>query len=256
MLTAKILKTLLISYIFLSTGLVWGQKRRSFESITYFPTRPYTHLDKIDSMGFIWRSELLLNFGEQKLFSISNDSIFFRFTWQRSFDPPIIFLLVSADKKTTLQVKTGDTGDLNDIMFKSYYDYDKLKKKDLERFRKYLRGELDSIFVADIFAVKGFYDVHKTKFQYTTEIKDFPDSEFASFRTILTASKFWTTTTTLGSQAYHDGAGWMIEGYTKENGYHVVNRHSPSADGQDKGIREIGEYLIRLYGKIDREKIY
>jgi hypothetical protein len=256
MLSIRILaKAIVILYVCLGTNLVQGQERKWFESVTYFPKETYKKLDIIDSMGFIWRSKLLLNFGEQKLYNINNDSAIFRFTWLRSFDDPMIFVLVNANSKTTLYVKMGDRQGLKDIMLKSDYHYDKLKKKDEERFRKYLRGELDSISVADIFSIKGFYDADKAKFKYTTEVMDLPDSAFTRFTTILTESKFWTTTAPT-SHAYHDGAGWMIEGYTKDNGYHVVNRHSPGRNGQAKGIREIGEYLIRLYGKIDEEKIY
>jgi hypothetical protein len=234
----------------LTTSLLFAQKGKSLESITYFPRQTYHNLDKLDSMGFIEKSVWLLNFREQKLFNTKDNSTIFRFTWFRSFDYPMVLLLTNVNDQTVLQVKTG-----NKIGFldQSEFHYEKLKNKEVERFRKYANGELDSSSVADIFQRKGFYVKDTVKFKYSIDKKEISESEFKIFRSLITNEGFWTRPASLGSSARHDGTDWLIEGYTKENGYHVVDRHSP--DVNDRQLREIGERLIKLYGKIGEKEI-
>lgn len=253
MLTPIINKTMTLSFWILLIALIAnGQKWKSLESITYFPPEIYQNLnDKIDSMGFIGASIFLSKFKEQKLFKATDSSSMFRFTWRRSFDPPMIFLLTKSNSKILLQTKIGNK--INDFDM-SYYDIKKLKKKDKERFQKYQKGQLDSMSVRDLFEITGFYVEDPVPFRYSTEVKEVSNKDYIHFISLLNKVEFWKATLTLGSGAHHDGEGWLLEGYTKEKGYHAVKRHSPGSEGKQKGIKEIGDFIISLYGDVPKGK--
>jgi hypothetical protein len=96
----------LLAIISCWTVHVLGQKTKSLDSVSYFPKSIYSEVDRIDSMSFIWYSEMLGDFDEPKLFSPQQGNSVYRFTWTRSFHEIMIIRMTISGGSGTLITKT------------------------------------------------------------------------------------------------------------------------------------------------------
>lgn len=239
----------------LSAELVFGQVSNPTVENAYFPFDLYKRENRfgeieVDSARLGYHSFMLRRFEEPKLFNSTDSNVVYRFTWLRSFDPPMTISLSVRDNKVILQTKIGNKSRIDN----SHFDLTKLDRKENERFDEYTKGNLDSLAIADLFE-KGIYVKDTVKFRYTTLTRELTTEEYEKFKNLVDKKQFWTYPAISNTGSGVDGADWILEGLRKENEYHIVYRWSPGKY-RDLDFRILCEYLISLTGTTRKGRVY
>jgi hypothetical protein len=191
------------------------------DSVFYFPVEvfidsvDYTNtIDiSIDSGRVKWYSRDLRNMKELVLYNYYMNKCIYRFTWLRSFDPPIIIRLE----------KKGDTLTLFEkelLVYKRTIILDEYTPKIGRKVIKSYKTVTDSI------VLKEFESPYSLKL-------------YQEFDSLLKKNDFLSLSTTVAWNWCTDGSEWILEVHTKD-GYYVVNRFS----GGGYEFREICDFLI------------
>jgi len=213
--------TILLLLLAAASQILFAQKKLpSFDSVSYFPREAFKSFNKIDSIKFIRFSRLLSDFGELKVFNEQDSLNIYRFTWTRSFQPAMVISLLIINNEGLMVVKTE-------------------KRKEVEQGRKKKQKEV-SPFV--------------TKIEYNSYSLPVSTEALTYFNSLIEKANFWEMNNTRISGAYHDGAGWLLEGKKGRN-YNMVYRNSPSKD-TDLDFRTACLFLIRLTKDSDNLEIY
>jgi len=207
---------MLIGLIFLTCNLTWGQSR-TFDEVSYFPKSVYSGMDKVDSMMFIWRSQMMRDFDEPRLGDFQSNSVY-RFTWTRSFHEAMTFRLNISGGEGILIRKTE---------IKQLQSQDRREKVNREGGTSMYRS--DTIYV--------------------------DSATVDAFNSLMAENHLWTMDNTWGQSVIHDGAGWLFEAADIERGYKMLYRQSPDEE-TEKNFRDICLFLIRLTKDFDELEIY
>ncbi|MFN5171230.1 MAG: hypothetical protein ACK5DD_16560 [Cyclobacteriaceae bacterium] len=203
--------------LFCSTLQASGQNEKLLDSVSFFPRTLYSEVgNKIDSMSFIWRSKLLADFHEPKLFSQQTKSVY-RFTWTRSFHEIVIIRLTLSGDSGTLLTKT-------EIRAPTQKE-SKTKKLPVSSKLKY---RIDSLSIGH--------------------------NIIADFQKVIHDKGFWEMTNSWNLFTVHDGAGWLLEVNDREKGYKMLYRHSPGK--KEQSFKDICLFLIRLTQDSEKLEVY
>lgn len=219
----------------------------SYDS-TYFPAelceREYidTGIFFIDSLHYA--SSYLHLFNEPVLYPIDSTVKIFRFTWLRSFHPPVVISLIRHRNQTWLQTKYGIP------YHQSYEDIIRLEKN---LRKKYLKKPGASGYLLDTFNQVA-YDNFTLNFRYFILEKKLPSISFNEFISFA-EDAFWHIPSMKRLEPVNDGAVWLLEGYTPGNGYHLVNCWSPDKN-RNYQFRQLCELLIDWTGIFRKRFIY
>jgi hypothetical protein len=92
------------------------------------------------------------------------------------------------------------------------------------------------------------------KVRYRLDSMRIEHSAIANFQVLINDNDFWKMNNTWDISASHDGAGWLLEAYDKENGYKMLYRHSPGQ--KEQNFRDICLFLIRLTKDSEKLEVY
>jgi hypothetical protein len=251
----KISITVVIVLLILENAI--GQ-RRGFnltEETTYFPIELYKReiyngITVVDSITLSYHSQYLSLFKEPKLFNSKSTATLYRFTWLRSFDPPMVMTLIASNEKIELETKHANKVSLDN----SYFDLEGFNAQDRKRFEQFHTGKIDSISIADLFQ-KGIFKKDTVKFKHIVRYTNITTQDYEDFKKLIRAKDFWNYKPMEKIDFGTDGADWILEGLSPEKGYHMVYRWSPNKN-RDYDFRQICEYLIKLTGTVKKKDVY
>ena len=204
--------------IFCLTFEAWGQKEKILDSLSFFPRTTYSEVgNKVDSMSFIWRSQMLRDFNEPKLLSQQQSNSVYRFTWTRSFHEIMIIRMTISDDSGTLITKTEI-------------------RQPIQQNKKKNKAAVDN------------------KVTYQVDSLSIGQETITQFQTLVNNRGLWEMKNSWIISAIHDGAGWMLEANDKEKGYKMLYRHSPGQNEQN--FRDICLFLIRLTKDSEKLEVY
>lgn len=184
------------------------------DTIFFFPIEVFIDTIKLadgmeikkDTSSVEWYSRDLHFLKEPVLYNFYLNKDIYRFTWLRSFHPPIVLRLEKSNNEVTLTEKKL-------IKFESI---DTLGRNEFAMV-------LDSIHIEES---KRKVDNHY----------------WNDFESLLKENNFQDMPTTVAWEFGTDGSEWILEKHSKE-GYYVVNRWSPY-EKQYANFRKICDYLI------------
>jgi hypothetical protein len=209
---------ILLGTISCLTIQVWGQKTKSLDSVSYFPKSIYSEVgNRIDSMSFIWRSQMLRDFNEPKLLSQQQDNSVYRFTWTRSFHEIMIIRMTISGDSGTLLTKTEI-------------------RQPIQQNKKKNKVAVDN------------------KVTYQVDSLSIGQETITQFQTLVSDRGLWEMKNTWDNSVIHDGAGWLLEANDKEKGYKMLYRHSPGQ--KEQNFRDICLFLIRLTKDSEKLEVY
>ncbi len=197
---------------FLDSSLI---KDDSAKTVTYF--------SKIDTFSLQWFSFNLQTMKEPILYSQYLGKEIYRFSWFRSFDPPVTI---------TLEKDQGE--------------YFIITKK---TNRLFYQSPTRLLYYRDNI-VAGIKDTLPLYLQINQR-KQIEKSQYKTFVDILKQTEFTCISPRGIENVGVDGSEWIIEVHNK-NGYYYVDRHSPQ---DSTPLRKLGEYLINL-SAVKNEKRY
>jgi|GEM_PF-630901 len=167
---------------------------------------------RIDSFKLEWYSKVLRLMKEPLLYNYYLGREVYRFTWLRSFHPPVSISLIKNGKQIIICTKTLQSNPVFGIQI----DLQGKVIKD-ERYKN--------------IPLK----LNTTK---TVNIK-----QWQTFNQLLQKYNFWYMPSTQNRLGI-DGSEWILESH-QPDGYYFVNRWSPNRK-REESFRELCEYLVNL----------
>ena len=223
---------------------IWYEDLPIDDKEYYFPRIPRKNevpIDgKIDSTPLDYESATLRRMGEPIIYNSHLGGERIRFTWIRSFHPPIVITVVNNEEGIEIISKIA-----NKTRYDNSYFGAQMDTSEIRFYLRFRQGKETDTLKFNSIKLKGLFQPDTISFRVTTNRRPIPKWKWDELRRAMDDEGFLKLESIPSFDGILDGAYWILEASSKKDGYKFVFRHSPDKNRSPE-FRRICDTIIEM----------